>query len=188
MSKINLTKKILLGILITGGIAVSLTSPYAGQTIIKSLYKLVKYKIINRKKKKVFYSTFYRLKNQGLIKMDYQGKQLYISLTEEGKKKAGKYQIDNLEIKKPIRWDGRWRILIFDIKDKYKLKREALRGKLKELGLFQLQKSVWICPYEFKKEIDIIKGFFNFGKDELISINASEIDNDSDARAFFNLK
>ena len=77
---------------------------------------------------------------------------------------------------------------MFDIKDKQKIKREALRGKLKELGFFQLQKSVWICPYDFTKEVDIMKSFFNFKEGEIVVITAIEIDNDSRARIFFNLK
>ncbi|MDO8529421.1 MAG: hypothetical protein Q7S18_02025, partial [bacterium] len=110
------------------------------------------------------------------------------SLTEEGKKKAGKYQIDNLEIKKPKKWDKKWRILIFDIKNRDKLKREALRGKIKELGLYQLQKSVWVCPYEFVKEMNILRSFFNLSNDEMKIINAHEIENDNDIKIFFNIK
>ncbi len=91
--------------------------------------------------------------------MDYRGKQLYITLTPEGRKEVGKYQIDDLEIKKPLRWDKKWRILIFDIKEKNKIKREALRGKIKQLGLYPLQKSVWVCPYKFYKEMDMLRRF-----------------------------
>jgi CRISPR-associated endonuclease Cas2 len=119
--------------------------------------------------------------------MEYRGKQLYISLTKEGKKKAGRYQIDDLKIAKPSRWDGKWRLLIFDIEDKQKLKREALRGKLKELGLFQLQKSVWICPYFFRKEIGILRQFFGFTLKEMKVITALEIEGDREARQYFRL-
>ena len=188
MEKKEITKNILLGILISGVVVISAASPYAGQAITKDLIKLIRYKINNKKRRKIFYNTFYRLKNQGFINMEYSGKQLHISLTKEGREKAGKYQIDNLEIKKPRKWDKKWRVLMFDIKDKQKIKREALRGKLKELGFFQLQKSVWICPYDFTKEVDIMKSFFNFKEGEIVVITAIEIDNDSRARIFFNLK
>lgn len=46
-----------------------------------------------------------------------------------------------------IKWDGRWRILIFDIPEREKYKRNFLRRKLHELGFKQLQESVWITPY-----------------------------------------
>ncbi|EKE10949.1 MAG: hypothetical protein ACD_15C00170G0001 [uncultured bacterium] len=120
--------------------------------------------------------------------MDYKKGQLFISLTKEGREKAKKYDIDFLEIKKPKKWDRKWRILIFDIADKHRVKREALRGKIKELGLFQLQKSVWICPYEFFKEVAVMRDFFGLSNEEMQIITATSIENDHDARIFFNLK
>ena len=35
----------------------------------------------------------------------------------------------------------------------YNKAREALRHKIKEIGFVQLQKSVWVCPYECEDEI-----------------------------------
>jgi CRISPR-associated endonuclease Cas2 len=120
--------------------------------------------------------------------MEYQGKQIYISLTKEGRKKAGKYNIDNLEIKKTKKWDGKWRILIFDIQEKHKMKREALRGKLKELGFYKLQKSTWICPYEFEREINILRNFFGFSYREMRVVTAIEVEKDGEIKLFFGLK
>jgi DNA-binding transcriptional regulator PaaX len=128
------------------------------------------------------------LKNKGLLKMEYQGKQLHISLSEEGKKVAEKHQIDDLKIRKPKKWDKNWRILIFDIKEKKKIKREALRGKIIEFGLFQLQKSVWVYPYDFQKEIELLRNFFGLTDEEMQIVIASRIENDKTAKLFFGLK
>ena len=128
------------------------------------------------------------MERKSLIKYEHQGKQVYISLTTEGKKRAGKYQIDDLEIKKPKKWDRKWRILIFDIKNKDKPKREALRGKIKELGLYQLQKSVWVYPHDFSDAAEILRKFFNLNNDEMQTISAFKIENDKNVKAFFNLK
>jgi CRISPR-associated endonuclease Cas2 len=92
-----------------------------------------------------------------------------------------------LEIKKPRKWDQKWRILIFDIQDKHKVKREALRGKLKELGLYRLQKSVWVCPYDFFQEMDFLREFFGLKYREMRIITASEIENDEEIKAFFEI-
>ncbi|MBI4999582.1 hypothetical protein HZB97_02320 [Candidatus Gottesmanbacteria bacterium] len=51
-------------------------------------------------------------------------------------------------------WNGRWRAVIFDVPENQKATREKLRGKLKELGFGQLQKSVWITPYDFVQEME----------------------------------
>ena len=141
-----------------------------------------------RKSDKRFYNTFYRLKKNGLINFEDRNGQIFISLTKEGKKKAGKYQIDDLKIKNPKKWDGQWYILIFDITNKERLKREALRGKIKELGMLQLQKSVWIYPYDFNKEISLLRDFFRINRHDLQIITASKIENDGALKKHFHLK
>lgn len=133
-------------------------------------------------------NKFYYLKKRGLVNVEYRGNQIYISLTDEGKKRAGKYKIDDLKIKTAENWDKKWRVLIFDVEENYRIKREALRGKIKELGLYQLQKSVWVCPYEFKKEMSILRDFFGLEKGDMKVITAVEIEDDQPVRDFFGLK
>ncbi|MCX6763610.1 MAG: hypothetical protein NTZ97_02660 [Candidatus Moranbacteria bacterium] len=186
-NKKEITKNILTGILIAGGIAIAATDPKFGHKILPKLARYAKYKLKNKKDKKKIYDTFYNLKKEDLIQFENRYGQLYISLTPEGKKKAGKYQIDDLEIKKPKRWDGKWRILIFDIENKKNIKREALRGKIKELGLFQLQKSVWVHPYSFYNEVSLLRQFFGLSKDEMKMIIASEIEDDYLVKLHFHL-
>ncbi len=127
------------------------------------------------------------MKNKGLINLDYKGKQLHITLTEEGTTKAKKYWINDLQIAKPEKWDKQWRIMIFDIKNEHRMKREALRGKIKELGLYQIQKSVWAYPYNFEKEAMVLKEFFDFKPEEMKIIIASKIEGDEDIKKHFNL-
>src|SRR3989338_6307072 len=83
-----------------------------------------------------------------------------IILTKEGQKKALKFKIDEMEIKKPAKWDGEWRIVIFDIPDRFKMAREALRKKIKDLGFIKLQESVFVFPYECEDEINFIVEVF----------------------------
>lgn len=83
-----------------------------------------------------------------------------IVLTKDGRQKALKYQIDEIKIKKLEKWDGKWRMVIFDIPEKKKKAREALRNKLRELGFRELQKSVFIFPYECEDEINFIVEVF----------------------------
>jgi phenylacetic acid degradation operon negative regulatory protein len=89
--------------------------------------------------------------------------------------------------KKPKKWDGKWRILIFDISEPHKIKREALRGKLKEWKLYQLQKSVWISPYDLQKEISILRDFFGLNFRELTVITANMIDDEKSLKRHFKL-
>ena len=101
------------------------------------------------------------LRRQKFIEIvaDYDGK-TKIKLTNRGKERLVEFSFDTLEIKKPKKWDGKWRMVIFDIPDRFKLAREALREKIGELGLRQLQESVWIHPFEFEDEILFIAEAF----------------------------
>lgn len=83
-----------------------------------------------------------------------------VVLTENGKKRALKYQLDEMEIKIPQKWDGKWRVVIFDISEKRRAARGALRDKLRDLGFEELQKSVFVFPYECKDEVDFVMEVF----------------------------
>ena len=48
-----------------------------------------------------------------------------ITLSLSGKKRILRYDLDNMKIKKPLKWDGYWRIVVFDIPEDEK-RREAL--------------------------------------------------------------
>lgn len=50
-------------------------------------------------------------------------------------------------------WDGKWRLIIFDIPETEKMKREELRGKLKDLGFACWQKSVYITPFDVASDL-----------------------------------
>lgn len=92
-------------------------------------------------KKQNLYSTIYRMKEEGYIKVvEDRGKKRYIS-TLKGKTKILAY------LKKDKKWDGKWRIVIFDVPETKKKMRNFFRQKLSDLGYRILQKSVWICPY-----------------------------------------
>lgn len=50
-------------------------------------------------------------------------------------------------------WDGIWRMVIFDIPEKEKKLRDALRQKLKELGFGKWQESVYISPFKISEQV-----------------------------------
>ncbi len=109
-----------------------------------------------------------------------------IFLTDKGKAKALTYHFQEMVIKKD-NWDGKWRIVVFDIPERLRKGRDALRLKIKELGFYELQKSVFVFPYECKDEIDFVVEFFNLRKYVRFGI-LEKIDNDIHLRKIFNLK
>jgi len=179
--KSEIVKDLLSGLLVVGAIIVAANSPYFVPNVIKRYEKLKKYP-----KRKVS-DAFYRLRKQGFIEIQTVNRQIYISLTQEGKKRAGIFQIDKLRITRPKRWDRKWRLLMFDIPQTRKISREALRGKLKELGFLPLQKSVWAYPFECRAEMELLQDFFGLSKDEMRLIAAENIGDDSGLRQEFKL-
>ena len=49
-------------------------------------------------------------------------------------------------------WDGKWRLISFDVPVRENAKRHQLLGFLKEFDFYQLQKSVWACPNKIGDE------------------------------------
>jgi len=167
--------------MISGAIYVAASSPYFVLNLQRNFRRWQRYK--NKK----ISDAFYRLRKEGCLIMEKKNHQIYISLTEKGKKKAGWLQIDSLKIKRPKKWDGKWRLVIFDISQIKKLYREAFRGKLKELGFYPLQKSVWIYPFDCRAEIELLKEFFGLSDKELRLIVTEDIGEDNKLQQLFKL-
>ncbi|MEK9151310.1 MAG: hypothetical protein AAB547_01620 [Patescibacteria group bacterium] len=109
-------------------------------------------------------NSFAYLKKKQLIKLVQEsGGKITVQLTNQGEKRLTSYSLDMLKIKKPKKWDGKWRVLMFDIPThpkSYNSARDALRNKIKELGFYQIQKSVWVYPYECEDELLFVAEMF----------------------------
>ncbi len=111
---------------------------------------------------------------------------LTMMLTDKGKQKAITFNIDNMEIKKPKQWDRKWRMVLFDIPEKYKPAREALRENLKRLGFYEYQKSVLVHPYPCQDEVSFVVEYFDI-RPYVRIITATELDNGLHLRKLFGL-
>ncbi len=98
--------------------------------------------------KKKYYQKIIDLKNAGYVKRE--GK--YLKLTPKGKQKAlyVKWGLKKINIKN---WDGKWRMISFDVPEKKKNLRECLRRKLQYLNFAKMQDSVWVTPLPIEREI-----------------------------------
>ena len=84
-----------------------------------------------------------------------------VIITKKGISHAKLLDLENLTINKPRKWDGKWRIVFFDIPEKKRKARNALREKLYDLGFCEMQKSVFVSPYECQDEINFVVSVFN---------------------------
>ena len=121
-------------------------------------------------------ATIAYAKKAGYIEMVDKNSQQYYALTKKGNDKLYFQLLHNLKIDKSKKWDGKWRIVIFDIPNKYNRARDFLRDKLRDLQFVQMQKSVYMCPWECFKEIDILRKAFRVQK-YVSLITAVDIEN-----------
>lgn len=124
-------------------------------------------------------------KSKSISKKENSDGTVTITITNKGKLKALTYRFDEMRIDKKD-WDGKWRILTFDVPEKVRWGRDALRDKIKKLGFYELQKSVFIFPYDCENEINFIIEFFNIRKHVRFGVLES-IDNEKHLKEIFRL-
>ena len=83
-----------------------------------------------------------------------------ISITTYGMTRALSYELDTMRISQPKRWDGLWRVVVFDIPEKHKRMRDMFRMRLVQLGMYQLQESVYVSPYPCFDEIEFLRELY----------------------------
>src|SRR3989344_6601962 len=165
----KLTKAILLTIATVGLIGMAVLAPNALQAL----------SIFMPSKDRRFYITkrIHFLEGQGLIEFKKKNSKTFVRLTDKGKERVLKYQLGELKIKKPKWWDGKWRVIIFDIKEYKRHLRDELRAELISLGFKRVQNSVWVHPYDCEEVITLLKSHFNLGK-EVLYMKVNELEND----------
>lgn len=127
-----------------------------------------------------------RLHKQKYVEIHNKGGKEFVTLTVSGKRKILKYALDDLTIETPKRWDGLWRIVIYDVKEQKKHLRDIFRGTLKSLGFYQLQESVWVYPYQCEKHIAFLREYYNVGN-EVLYVEARKMEDDSSYKEYFGL-
>jgi CRISPR-associated endonuclease Cas2 len=179
----NFSKEVLKYLLLAGAVYIAASSPSFAFQLTKNIWKPKRLPYSKRK----ITDAFIYLKKRKLIEVKREDHDVCIALTEEGRKRAGKYQIDDLEIKTPKKWDGKWRVVIFDIPDGQRVQRDAFRRKLKEFGFFSLQKSVWVHLFDCKEEIELLREFFGLDKKQIQVLLVDKIESDLPLRKIYKL-
>ncbi|MBU4479971.1 hypothetical protein KKG48_00820 [Patescibacteria group bacterium] len=183
MGNINFQKVILKTIATAGLISIVVLAPNALQII----------KQFSPKKKKWIREKYYmnnsirNMLRKGLIQKVRKGNTEFMELTKEGENIVSQYKLGDMEIKKTKRWDGKWRVIIFDISEKKKRLRNLLRFHLDRLGFIKLQNSVWVFPYDCEDLIFLLKTDFFIG-DDVLYMEVNRIENEKWLKELFNLK
>jgi len=159
------TKELLLSL-------VDLTTPFylASSLYRQSTQKYLRQRSIDRAN---FFERINYLKRKGYIKTFTQNKEKYIEFTPKGIKHTANLFLKDIAIKKKQKWDKKWRVVIFDIPEIIKQNRDIFRQKLHQLYFIQIQKSVYVYPFECTSEITAISQILRITK--FVTIMISEI-------------
>ena len=130
--------------------------------------------------------TISRMKRKGLVEFKMHNGKNRPRLTKKGEDEARRINLGKFQIKKPLRWDQKWRIVIFDIPEKRKGLREHVRRLVFSMGFFRLQDSIWVFPYDCEEVVTLLKLELKIGT-ELIYIIADAIEFDKPLRQHFEL-
>ena len=84
-------------------------------------------------------------------------------------------------------WDGKWRVVIFDIREKRRKVRQRLRVLLTGAGMVRLQDSVWVHPYPCDEFVALVRANLGSGTGELLYFIAEGLESDRHLREHFNL-
>jgi DNA-binding transcriptional regulator PaaX len=92
-----------------------------------------------------------RLEACGYVRRKSHDGKISFSVTAEGKRTLrGLYAQSSRVVMQPKEWDGMWRVVTYDFPEEQEQRsaRNALRHVLSKSLFLQLQKSVWIFPYD----------------------------------------
>ncbi|MCR4285758.1 MAG: hypothetical protein NUW00_02590 [Candidatus Kaiserbacteria bacterium] len=140
-----------LGVIAVAGIvSIAVCAPNALQ-VLKPFFKEKKYS-----PRASITRNIESLIKSGLVKRTYSkdgdGR---LELTRKGRWEVGIRSV--LVGQKEMKWDGKWRVVIFDVPNtKTKMRIELTRG-MRMYGFELLQKSAWIYPYECNDFVEILR-------------------------------
>jgi len=125
-----------------------------------------------------------RLREKNLIIVENE----FVDLSAAGVQEVQKIFAGEYRIAEPAFWDGKWRMVIFDIKERQRKRRDELRLLLESAGFIKLQQSVWVHPYACDEFIALLKTHLASKGDELFYFTAQGLQPDTALRRHFNLK
>ena len=171
-------KAVLYTLAAAGGLTMALVAPNALQVLEQ--FGWIK---TRRSPKATINRSVERLMYAGLIVKAETG---FLALTKKGEKRLAEIKRLDYQLIKPEKWDGKWRVISFDIRENRKHVRELLRMTLQSIGFVHLHHSVWVYPHDCEDFLSLLKADYHIGV-EILYIVADYIENDTWLRKHLNL-
>lgn len=131
--------------------------------------------------------AIYHLERSGLVVTSGARGSRTVTLTDKGRTLIETIRTNEYRIPEPVFWDGKWRIVMFDIRERRRKARNQLRVLLLSTGFLRLQDSVWVYPYPCDEFITLVRAHLKSGTGEILSFTAEALESDKQLRDHFHL-
>ncbi|MFA5954732.1 MAG: CRISPR-associated endonuclease Cas2 [Patescibacteria group bacterium] len=180
-SRQNILPYILKTVLVVGVVSVAVLAPNAMVLFAKPRKKHAREFTVADMR-----SAISRLATHGYIRIrKLHGEQL-IELTKKGKDKLDAVGISHWRPKMKKTWDKKWRLVIFDIPQTEHKFRNSIRRTLQRVGLLQIQKSVYLYPYDCYELVVMLRRHYHL-TDNLTYALVEKIEDDAKYCKHFSL-
>lgn len=160
IKKKSLSFRILKTLAVSGIFVVAASSPMFAMNLPENISRILKERNERKKREKLFRALSYLRSRKFMEIKNLPNGKAEIKITSAGQEFIGMADLDDLKIEKPDVWDKKFRLVIFDIPKHKHSASTAFSGKLKEIGFYMVQKSVWLHPYDCTNEVAYLRGVF----------------------------
>ncbi len=160
IKKKSLSFQILRALAVGGVFILAASSPTFALNLPNNIARILKEQNQRKKREKLFRALTYLRSRKFTEIKDLPDGRTEVRITSAGQEFVGIADFDNLEIEKPIVWDKKFRLVIFDIPKHKHSYSTGFSRTLKELGFYMIQKSVWVHPYDCTNEIVYLRNIF----------------------------
>lgn len=172
-----------IGVVLGGSIFITPNFPIVLGGILKIIEEFRGIKI----PKKKMMRTLRKLEERKLISLERKGDEVYVTVKDKNNLQILKYSLrEVLNLKKKKKWQGKWFLVVFDVPEEERIKRNYLRKFLKEIGFYPYNQSVYVFPYECEKEISLIKKIVEGGT-YINYIIVERLERESQLKTYFGL-
>ena len=164
------------------------SSPYVLHRLSKMFFGDRATKIVRSRTKKLR-----ELEDRNIVYFKKIGDALRIGLTPLGQVLAKKMEREvEIEHVKPLpmittekSWNKKWHLLIYDLIGLSKPTKDAFRKKIKGWGFYQMKRTVWVSPYDHKKELNQLCKLLKINQEKIIYTTTAKIAKENQLRKYF---
>ncbi len=146
----------------------------------KLMYKIARERAVRRYKTRL---AIDRLVREGYV----QRRDDILSITNTGRVLIERTVKNIRATLDTLQWDGKWRIITFDIPERLRQARDEIRTILKRAGFIKLQNSTWIFPHECEELSRLLRNDPRLSRHVLYGV-LEKIQDDARLRHAFRLK